>query len=108
MIRLLATGYDVAFAPDAGVAIGIALRERPDLILLDLILPVGDGIGVLERLKRNAELQAIPVIVLTVCDPKVHREQCLNLGALAFLQKPPDQALLVAIRDALGQSTQIG
>src|SRR2546430_12426082 len=60
--RLAANGYTVARAADAASALTVVNRERPDLILLDLGLPAGDGFLVLERLSKIETLAAIPVL----------------------------------------------
>jgi len=76
----------------------------PDLIILDLGLPAGDGFSVLERLKANLTLTSIPVIVVSARDRNENRERALKAGARAFLQKPVDNArLLSVIRQALGE-----
>ena len=64
-LRLRANGYYVATAADALGALSTALKEHPDLILLDLGLPGGGGRVVLDRLKKNPRLAHIPVIILT-------------------------------------------
>jgi DNA-binding response OmpR family regulator len=102
-VRLQASGYAPVLAADAIAAISQAQKERPDLILLDLGLPGGDGFKVLERLRSIPRLAVIPVIVVTARDPKSNEEKTAALGATAFLQKPVDnEALLAAIRAALG------
>jgi DNA-binding response OmpR family regulator len=101
--RLKANGYSVVTAADAIAALGVARKETPDLIILDLGLPGGDGFLVLERLRNMAELSAIPVIVLSARDPGDNKRRALNGGAVAYFQKPPDNhELLAAIRQALG------
>ena len=62
--------------------------ERPDLIILDLVMPRLDGFGFLERLKSEAETSAIPVIVLTVYKYEENRSRSLELGAVGFVPKP--------------------
>ena len=64
-VRLRANGYEVSFAEDAISATAAVVAERPDLVLLDLGLPAGDGFVVMERLQKNDRLSNIPVIVLT-------------------------------------------
>jgi DNA-binding response OmpR family regulator len=101
-LRLRANHYDTAYATDGFSAIAMAQKERPDLIILDIGLPAGDGFVVLERLQENAALSAIPVIVLTARDPQSTREQIMRAGASAFFQKPADNSeLLNAIRAVL-------
>ena len=67
-IRLKKYGYEVAFAADAPFSMTAARRHQPDLILLDIGLPGGDGYKVLERLSKNAELEDIPVLVFITVD----------------------------------------
>jgi CheY-like chemotaxis protein len=102
-VRLRATGYTTTFAADGVAALSVAQRERPDLILLDLGLPAGDGFRVLERLRAIPQLSGIPTIVLTARDAASSQDRVLDLGAVAFFQKPVDTAsLLGAIRQVLG------
>jgi CheY-like chemotaxis protein len=101
-IRLRASGYDTVFANDGLSAVMVALKESPDLIILDLGLPAGDGFVVMDRLSKNTKLSCIPVIVLTAREARGNEEQALAKGCAAFLQKPPDNdQLFAAIRNAL-------
>lgn len=101
-LRLRANHYDTAYATDGFSAIAMAQKERPDLIILDIGLPAGDGFVVLERLQQVAALATVPVIVLTARDPQFTRERILKAGATAFFQKPADNSdLLNAVRTAL-------
>jgi CheY-like chemotaxis protein len=94
-------GYDVISASDAVFAITTARHERPDLILLDIQLPGGDGFFVLKRLKAIAELTSTPVIVMTAFDTHVEGT-ALKEGAVAFLKKPIDKnTLLTTVRRAV-------
>ena len=77
----------------------------PDLIILDLGLPVGDGFVVIQRLRAIVSLAHIPIIVLSGRDPALNAERALLAGAQAFFQKPADNnVLLAAIERALGAS----
>jgi DNA-binding response OmpR family regulator len=79
----------------------------PDLIILDLGLPAGDGFSVMERLKANDSLALIPVIVLTARDGKGAVERAFKVGAKAFIPKPVDNAeLLAIIRQVLREPIQ--
>ena len=103
--RLKANGYSVVSATDAISAIAVARKEAPDLIILDLGLPAGDGFVVLDRVRGLADLMQIPVIVLSARDPAESKKRALDAGAIAFFQKPPDNhEFLVAIRRALGET----
>jgi DNA-binding response OmpR family regulator len=100
--RLKATNYDTAFAGDAVSAISVALKERPDLILLDIGLPGGDGFLVMQRLQRLATLGAVPIIIVSAREPATHEKQAFAAGALGYFQKPVDiDKLLLAIANAL-------
>jgi DNA-binding response OmpR family regulator len=106
-IRLKASGYTVVFAHDAISATGMARKEEPDLILLDIGLPGGDGFMVMERLVPITPA-SIPTIILTGRDPSTNKGRALNAGAKAFFQKPADnEKLLGAIRQALGESSEL-
>lgn len=103
--RLKANGYIVVCATDAVSAIAVARKEVPDLVILDLGLPAGDGLLVLERLRGLTDLVATPVIVLSARDPADNKKRALDAGAVAFFQKPPDNhEFLTAIRQALGET----
>ena len=103
-IRLRANGYDIVFAADAMSAVLEARRHNPDLILLDLGLPGGDGFVVMQRLSMIPALAVIPIIVLSARDKEANENRVSMAGAVAFLQKPYDDAeLLVEIKSALGE-----
>ena len=104
-MSLRANDYEVSIASDAIAAISEALKQLPDLILLDIGLPAGDGFLVMERLKAQSLLASIPVIVVSARDPAANRERALKGGASAFFQKPADNdELMAAIKHALGEA----
>jgi DNA-binding response OmpR family regulator len=104
-VRLRANDYEVLFAQDAISATAALVTERPDLVVLDLGLPGGDGFVVMERLQRNDRLANTPVIVLTGRELAGNRDRALQAGATAFFQKPVDDSILLfAIRKALDVS----
>jgi DNA-binding response OmpR family regulator len=104
-IRLKANGYSVVFAADGISAISVARKEKPDVIVLDIGLPGGDGFTVMERLGSLLPVSHIPIIILTARSILGHRQRALNSGARAFFQKPVDNdVLLAAIQKALGES----
>jgi len=101
-IRLRAHNYETVFASDAIMALSIAKKEEPDLVLLDLGLPGGSGFLVMERMKNLASLACVPVIVVSASDPEKNKQRALAAGAEEFFQKPVDnEELLGAIRRAL-------
>jgi DNA-binding response OmpR family regulator len=106
-VRLKASGYDVHCAEDGIGAISEARKHTPDLIVLDLGIPAGDGFVVLDILKTNLNLSSIPVIVLSGRDRIANQERVLNAGARAFLQKPvQSNEFLAVIRQALDEKHQ--
>jgi DNA-binding response OmpR family regulator len=106
-LRLLANDYDIAVACDGYAAVATAQKSCPDLIILDLGLPAGDGFVVLERLRQRAHLTGIPIIVLSARDPQANEERALAAGAIAYFQKPADnEELLHMIRMSLQPSEE--
>ena len=103
-VLLTAHHYDTIFAGDGLAAVSEAIKHQPDLILLDLGLPAGDGFILLERFRANMNLSLIPVIVVSARDLRGNKERSLKAGAKAFVQKPwNDNELLALIRQLLGQ-----
>jgi len=97
-----AEGYRIVEAGDARRARIDAGMHKPDMALVDLGLPGGDGFLVLERMGAIPRLASIPVIVLTARDPASSEAQAIGLGARRFFQKPVDNdTLLLAIAEAL-------
>ena len=80
-------GYEVKNALDGQLGLELAKKFKPDLILLDLILPKKDGFEVLKELKIDPETKNIPVIVLTNLEGSIDVEKALSLGATTFLVK---------------------
>jgi DNA-binding response OmpR family regulator len=102
-VLLRAKGYDTAFAADALGAVSEARKYQPDLIILDLGLPAGDGFVVLERFRVNPAISVVPVIVVSGRDAYANKERALKAGAKAFVQKPwNDNELLAIIAELLG------
>jgi CheY-like chemotaxis protein len=103
-LRLKANQYETFFAADASSAVAEARKHRPDLIILDLGLPAGDGFTVMERLKQIPSLAQIPIIVVSARNGLGNQKRAHEAGAKAFLQKPVNDAeLLAVIRQALGE-----
>src|ERR1700730_18638013 len=103
-ILLKAHHYDTFFAVGLNSAMSEARKHQPDLIILDLGLPTGDGFLVLDRLRVNADFKMIPVIVVSARDLHGNKERALSAGAKAYLQKPwNDNELLAIIGQLTGQ-----
>jgi signal transduction histidine kinase len=100
-------GFRVRTALDGPTGLAIAKAERPDLILLDLAMPIMDGFEVLERLRQDVATQRIPVIVLTANYREAAMvERGLALGATEYLTKPIQMdELVVRLRSALRLTT---
>ena len=96
-LRLAANDYQVIFAADGVASIAEARKHMPDLMILDLGLPAGDGFSVLERLKVNERLSSIPVIVLSGRDRVGNWDRAIKAGAKTFLQKPVTNDKLMAV-----------
>jgi DNA-binding response OmpR family regulator len=104
-VLLKAHHYDTFFAADGLTALSEARKHEPDLIILDLGLPLGDGFVVLERLRANTYFALIPVVVVSARDIHGNRERALKAGARAFIHKPwNDDELLRIIGRLLGQA----
>src|SRR6202011_525936 len=104
-LRLQANHYDTFFAVDAVSAVAEARKHQPDLILLDLGLPGGDGFKVMEWLAANPYLAVIPVVVVSARTGHVNRMKARKAGAKAFLEKPVENdELLAVVRKTLGEA----
>lgn len=105
-LRLRANGYETALAEDGVTAVFVARAERPDLALVDIGLPGGDGFSVMRRLQSLASTAGMPMIVITGRDPLTAWPNAEALGAMTLLQKPVDTVkLLATIAEALGTTT---
>lgn len=80
-------GYKLMKALDGEIGLAAAIKEQPDLILLDLVLPKKNGFEVLGELKKDPATKNIPVIVLTNLEGSNDVEQALSLGAMTYLVK---------------------
>ncbi len=100
---LVGRGYRVLQAGDGAETVRIAFTEKPDLILLDIQMPVMDGVSVLSTLKAKPETSAIPIIVITTIGREKDRDILLKGGADDFVSKPINgQSLLAKVEKLLG------
>jgi len=94
LVQLLEDDYTVVTANDGAEGITVAERTHPDLILMDLSLPVIDGWEATRRIKANASLRSIPIIALTAHAMSGDAEKARACGCDDYLSKPLDEDLL--------------
>ena len=87
-------GYEVAEACDGAEAVGQATISVPDLVLLDLHMPILDGYGVLQQLRRDSRFAAIPFVALTANAMEGERARAIAAGFSAYITKPVDLTFL--------------
>jgi CheY-like chemotaxis protein len=105
-MRLRFAGYEIVTAMDGAQATQVAFRENPDLVILDIGMPCGDGHTVAKRLADNTVTMMTPIIFLTARTAPVEKERAISEGAAGFLTKPfiPSE-LLAAVHGALSGQT---
>jgi len=100
--RLTQSGFEVAVAVDAYEGVKLAHKEKPDLIILDLMLPAGGGLSVLKNIKMAADIRSTPVVVLTGIKNEEYKQQILDEGVESYLEKPYEPDVLIStIQDIL-------
>jgi CheY-like chemotaxis protein len=105
-VRLKSMGYTVCTAKDAASAVSVVRKTNPDVIVLDVSLPAGDGFLVAGRLQNLIVSAATPIIFITASEKPGLRERAMKLGAVAFLAKPFDATTLAdAIESAMSPAT---
>jgi CheY-like chemotaxis protein len=101
-VRLRRAGYTVITAADGEEAIATASAMRPDLVLLDLIMPRMQGFEVLRVLRTQPNMHGVPIVVLTNLSQDVDRERAMTHGANGYLIKA--NMSLDALADAVGDA----
>lgn len=105
--RLVSFGFDVLIAEDGYTGIELAKSKKPDLIILDIMMPYLNGIEVCKKLKSDYETRDIPVVFLSVLAQKEDIEMGKEAGGDFFLTKPYDpEKLNHIIHMALGTETE--
>jgi CheY-like chemotaxis protein len=99
--RLQKRGYEVVLAVDGKQGVELARAKRPDLILLDMSLPIVDGWQAVRQLKESPDTRAIPVVALTAHAMAGDREKALEAGCDAYEGKPVDLPHLLETMQAL-------
>jgi CheY-like chemotaxis protein len=97
----LDSDYTFAEANDVAEAIELVERHRPDLVLLDILMPGGSGLSVIERLRADPELAGIPVVVVSAFAGESDRLAAHDAGADGFISKPFDPEELGALVEEL-------
>lgn len=87
-LQLRMNGYRVVEAADGQEAVEMAQREHPDLILMDLNLPVIDGFTATRRIREQAEMREVPIVALTAYGTPDYRHRALAAGCNEFITKP--------------------
>ncbi|HJV60386.1 MAG TPA: ATP-binding protein [Albitalea sp.] len=96
-------GFDAIGADDGQMGIEVAIKERPDLVVIDAMMPVMDGCEATRRLRRLPALAHIPIVATSASATQDVESRCLAAGANVFIPKPIEQdALLAALKQLLG------
>ena len=90
------SGYQVVQARDGQAGIALARQLKPDIILLDIQLPVMDGYDVARELTKNGELGHVPIVAVTSYAMLGDRERALEAGCVGYIEKPINPATFVA------------
>jgi len=93
--RLQRKGFDVVFAVDGQAAVDMAAIENPDIILMDMSLPIMDGWEATRQIKSKQDISSIPIIALTAHAMSGDREKALEAGCEEYDTKPVDFPRLV-------------
>ena len=95
-LRLEIEGFAVTTAADGAEALALVQKQRPDLVLCDLMMPVMDGKEFTKAMKADARLKAIPILILSALKREQEMEELRRLGADGFAAKPFDSKALTA------------
>jgi DNA-binding response OmpR family regulator len=105
--KLKKEGYEVTWKENGEEALEAIKADKPDLILLDIMMPVMGGYEVLRRLKEDENLKSIPVIMLTAMAQEKDVVKGIDLGAEDYISKPFHPAeLLARVKRILGKETE--
>lgn len=105
-VALEANGYEVVFARDGTQGLAMSIREDPDMMILDMMMPRRSGFLVLEKLQRIRE-EMLPVIMITANEGNRHRALAEMLGVAAYLHKPfPMDQLLDTVARVLAERAE--
>ena len=105
-VRMRAAKYEVISAYDGQSGLRLALERLPDAIILDIRMPVMDGLEVLAKLREEPCTKSIPVVVISANVLENTRSSALDLGARCFLSKPYQHQTLLAAVDSMTKNKQ--
>ncbi len=94
--RLEFSGYDLSYAENGEEALKMLERQPCDLVILDVMMPVMDGIETAKRIRAHKKLKSLPILFLTVKARPQDREEAMSVGGTDFMTKPFDNADLLA------------
>lgn len=89
-LQLDSSGFEVKEAPNGAVAFAMIQQDRPDCIILDLMMPILDGFGFLKRVRSVTGFQSLPVMILTASEDERHKIRGFQYQADAYMGKPYD------------------
>ncbi len=87
-VQLKDMGYDTVQATNGMQAVDIATAQLPDLILMDIIMPVTDGLEATRLIRENPKTSSIPILAVTALDGPIYEEECLESGCNDHIAKP--------------------
>ena len=101
------SGYQVAYAKNGQEGVEMALRWKPDVVLMDLRMPVMDGYKAIQEIRLNSQTSHLPIFVVSAWSSQREREQARLASADEFFVKPPDlNRLIEAIENAVAASSR--
>ena len=93
--RLTSAGFEVVFANDGYQGTALAHKEKPDLVILDLMMPAGGGLSVLKNIRSSMHTNSTPVVILTGLKDTEYKKKVVAEGISAYFEKPYDPAELI-------------
>ena len=106
-MRLADWKYETIVAIDAYEGTKLAMDQKPDLVILDLMLPAGGGISTLKNIRNSSKVRFIPVIILTGMKDETVKRRVLELGVSAYIEKPyKDENLKSVIENCLQNAAE--
>jgi two-component system cell cycle response regulator DivK len=100
-------GYRVILAENGQDGVEVALREKPDLILMDVMMPVMNGYEATQQIKRQSDMAAVPIVALTASAMPHERERAMQAGCDGYITKPIDtRAFLGQVKEFLQRDSR--